>query len=365
MGFVDMFFIGQILHYDIPYRGDIFMKIGNIYMKKQRLLTGDRPTGNLHLGHYVGSLQNRVAMQDEYESFIMIADVQALTDNYDHPEKVRHNVLEVALDNLAVGIDPKKATLFIQSQIPEIAELTVFFSNLVTVSELQRNPTVKQEIQNKGHLFKQGNVTFGFLGYPVSQAADITFLRANVVPVGDDQKPMIEQTRSIVRKFHKYYGDVFPEPEGIYSKVSRLEGLDGRKMSKSYNNGIYLADTPEAVADKMKKAKTDSDTTNLIRYDMEEKQNVSNLMQYYAIATGLSLKDIEKKFAGITSYKVFKDDLVVVLNTFLDPIRERREAFAKNPEVVWEMLETGRKKVRIEAKETMAIVKEKMHILYS
>ena len=333
-------------------------------LKKERLLTGDRPTGKLHLGHYVGSLKNRVAMQDKYESFIMIADIQALTDNFDNPKKVRENVFEVALDNLAVGVDPQKATIFIQSQIPEIAELTVFYSNLVSVSELERNPTVKSEIQDKGHIFKDGNVTFGFLGYPVSQAADITFLRANVVPVGEDQKPMIEQTNRIIKKFHKYYGDLFPCPKGVYGKISRLSGLDGRKMSKSFGNAIYLSDSPEEVLSKIKKAKTDSDTKNLIRFDEKNKPNISNLMQYYKIATGKSFGEIEEEFKKFTSYKNFKDKLVIELNNFLTPIREKRNYYENHPNTVWKILEDGNKKVKKEAEITMNLVKRQMKIYY-
>ena len=331
---------------------------------KKRLLTGDRPTGKLHLGHYAGSLKNRVAMQDKYESFIMVADVQALTDNFDNPEKVRRNVFEVALDNLAVGIDPDKTTIFIQSQIPEIAELTVFYSNLVTVAELQRNPTVKNEIRDKGHIFKDGNVTFGFLGYPVSQAADITFLRAAVVPVGEDQKPMLEQTNSIIRKFHKYYGELFPYPQGIYGEIARLSGLDGRKMSKSFNNAIYLSDSSEEVEAKIKKAKTDSDTVNLIKFDEKNKPEISNLMQYYKIATGMEFNEIENEFKGVTSYKSFKDKLATELNKFLDPIRERRKKYESNPKLVWEILEKGTKKTKTEAEKTMAMVKKQMRISY-
>lgn len=333
---------------------------------KKRLLTGDRPTGRLHLGHYVGSLKNRVALQGEYETYVMIADVQALTDNFDNPAKVRNSVFEVAIDNLSVGLDPKKSTLFIQSQIPEIAELTVFYSNLVTVSELQRNPTVKNEVQSKGHIFKDGNVTFGFLGYPVSQAADITFLRANVVPVGDDQKPMVEQTRSIVRKFSKYYGEgVLVEPTGIYSDIPRLAGLDGRKMSKSFDNGIYLSDSETVVREKIKKAKTDSDTKNIIRFDPKNKPDVSNLMQYYSIATEMSMKDIETHFAEITSYGTFKSELADVLVSFLEPIQEKRRYYESNPREVWKILEEGRIKTSEEAKKTMELVRERMHISYS
>lgn len=329
---------------------------------KKRLLTGDRPTGKLHLGHYVGSLKNRVALQDEYDSFVMIADVQALTDNFDNPEKVRDNVLEVAMDNLAVGLDPNKATLFIQSQIPEIAELTVFFSNLVTVPELQRNPTVKEEIKSKGHIFKDGIVTFGFLGYPVSQAADIMFCRSHVVPVGEDQKPMIELTRKIAKKFNDYYGEVFPMPEAIISPVSRLKGLDGRKMSKSFGNAIYLSDSPEDVQTKIMKAKTDTDAKVL--YDVENKPDVSNLMTYYQIATGESYEAIEEKFAAITSYKVFKEELTKAINTMLLPIREKRHEYEKNTDLVVDILKAGEKKAKQEAEKTMELVRSRMKINY-
>ena len=185
---------------------------------KKIILTGDRPTGQLHIGHFCGALKNRVRLQDEYQTFVMIADVQALTDNFNDPQKVRKNVYEVAMDNLAVGIDPKKSIIFIQSLIPEIAELTVFFSNLVTIDRLKRNPTVKEEIQQKKDLFKD-DVTFGFLGYPVSQAADILVFQADLVPVGEDQLPMIEQTREIVRKFNRIYGETLKLPE---AKVGRL-----------------------------------------------------------------------------------------------------------------------------------------------
>jgi len=205
------------------------------YKMKKRILTGDRPTGRLHLGHYVGSLLNRVKLQDEYETYVLIADVQALTDNFDNPEKVRENVLQVAMDNLAVGVDPKKSNIYIQSMIPEIADLTVYYSNLVTIARLQRNPTVKTEISQKKALFGEdgGSVTYGFLGYPISQAADITAFNADLVPVGEDQLPLIEQCREIVRKFNSLYGEVLKEPEALVGEVARLKGLDGNtKMGK-------------------------------------------------------------------------------------------------------------------------------------
>ncbi len=333
-----------------------------MFMNKKILLTGDRPTGKLHLGHYVGSLKNRVKMQEEYNTFIMVADIQALTDNYDNPQKVRDNVFEVVADNLAAGIDSKNVNYFIQSQIPEIAELTIFFSNMVTVSELQRNPTVKTEIGQKGKLFKDGNVTFGFLGYPVSQTADISFLKAEIVPVGEDQLPVLEQGNRILKKFNRYYGKTFPEIKGIVGDVARLAGLDGNKMSKSLNNAIYLSDTSEEVANKIKKAKTDSE--NKVYYDLKKKPEISNLMEYYKIATGKSFDEIENEFKDITYYSEFKEKLTEELNNFLNNFRERRKKYEENPQLVWDILEDGRKKVREIAKKNMIEVKEKMKINY-
>src|SRR5215210_1859937 len=207
---------------------------------KKRILTGDRPTGPLHLGHYVGSLADRVRLQHEYDSYIEIADVQALTDNFDDPQKVRDNVSEVVLDYLAVGLDPNVITVFIQSLVPQIAELTVFFSNLVTVARLERNPTVKDELKERG---MEDSVTFGFLGYPVSQAADIMIVNANLVPVGEDQAPMVELTRDIVSTFNRIYGETFNMPDIMIGKVARLPGTDGKsKMGKSLDNAIFLKD---------------------------------------------------------------------------------------------------------------------------
>lgn len=301
-------------------------------MSKKILLTGDRPTGRLHLGHFVGSLKNRVKMQGDYEMYLMVADVQALTDNYDNPQKVRDNVFEVVVDNLSVGIDSKKVTYFIQSQIPEIAELTVFFSNMVTVSDLQRNPTVKNEIAEKGKLFKDGNVTFGFLGYPVSQAADICFLKAEIVPVGEDQIPVLEQANRITKKFHKHYGEFFPHIKGIVGETPRLLGLDGKKMSKSLNNAIYLSDNEEEVNKKIKKAKTDNE--NKVYFDEKKKPEISTLMQYYSLATEKNFSEIEEEFKGIKYYSEFKEKLSLELNKFLEPIRERRKKYEQNPKLV-------------------------------
>ena len=226
---------------------------------KKRILTGDRPTGRLHIGHYFGSLQKRVELQNSglYEPYILIADVQALTDNFNNPEKVRKNVKEVVLDYLSAGIDPKKTTIYIQSMIPEIAELTIFYSNLVTISRLQRNPTVKTEIAQKKELFGE-SVTYGFLGYPVSQAADITAFEGALIPVGEDQLPLIEQCREIVRKFNSIYGEVLIEPEAVLSSGKRIKGLDGNeKMGKSLGNAIYLSDKEEEISKKVMGALTD------------------------------------------------------------------------------------------------------------
>ena len=224
---------------------------------KPIILTGDRPTGQLHLGHYLGSLENRVRLQETHQQFIMIADMQALTDNADNPEKVRSNIIEVALDYLAVGLNPTQTTLFIQSAIPELNELTMFYLNLVTVARLQRNPTVKSEMQQKGY---GAEVPAGFLMYPVSQAADITAFKATIVPVGEDQLPVIEQTNEIVRKFNNIYGDVLVETKALLSTHTRLAGLDGKaKMSKSLGNCIYLGDDADTLKKKVMSMFTDPD----------------------------------------------------------------------------------------------------------
>ena len=228
-------------------------------MEKKRILTGDRPTGKLHIGHYFGSLKTRLELQENenYDPYILIADVQALTDNFNNPEKVRKNVREVAMDYLSVGIDPKKTTIYIQSMIPETAELTIYYSNLVTISRLERNPTVKTEIAQKKELFGE-SITYGFLGYPVSQAADITTFEGELVPAGEDQEPLIEQAREIVRKFNNIYGEVLKEPKIVLSEGKRIKGLDGNeKMGKSLGNAIYLSDSEEEITKKVMSAVTD------------------------------------------------------------------------------------------------------------
>ena len=265
--------------------------------KKKRILTGDRPTGRLHIGHYFGSLQKRVEMQEsgEYEPYILIADVQALTDNFNNPEKVRKNVREVAMDYLSIGIDPEKTTIYIQSMIPEVAELTVFYSNLVTIARLQRNPTVKTEIAQKRDLFGE-SVTYGFLGYPVSQAADITAFEGELVPVGEDQLPLIEQCKEIVRKFNSIYGeDILKEPEAVLSNSKRIKGLDGNeKMGKSLGNAIYLSDSEEEITKKVMSAVTDP---NRIRKDDKGNPDICMVSYYHKLFS--SDEEVDTEIAPI------------------------------------------------------------------
>lgn len=334
-------------------------------MSKKVLLTGDRPTGPLHIGHYFGSLINRKALEAEYESYIMVADIQALTDNWENPGKVRENVHEVTTDNLAVGLDPEKTTFFIQSQIPQIAELTVLYSNLVTVNTLRRNPTVKTEMVQKKNLFgaEGESVTYGFLGYPVSQAADITFVRADIVPVGEEQLPMIELTREIVEKFHRIYKtNIFPLPQAKLSTGSRILGLDGNtKMSKSLNNAIYLKDSPEETEAKIKVATTDSEPT--IGYNPEKRPEVSNLVLVYALAKGITPEQAIDELGQI-NYSTFKPLLTKALNEHLSPLRERRFEIVSKPGYVAEILSAGRERAIKKAEETMNLVRKAMKIDY-
>jgi len=336
------------------------------YMKKVSL-TGDRPSGPLHIGHLFGSLLSRKETEIENESYVMVADVQALTDHFDQPEKIRENIYEITADNLAVGLNPEKTTFFIQSKIPQIAELTVFFSNLVTVNTLKRNPTVKTEIAEKKDLFGQEgeSLTYGFLGYPVSQAADITIVRAEVVPVGSDQLPMIEQTREIVEKFHRTYpikGNTFPLPIAKLSDAPKIIGLDGSaKMSKSLNNAIYLKDTPEKTAEKIKTAKTDSGSSIKELTDPNPSPSIYNLVRIYALIHNQKIIDAYKELDGM-KYSPFKEKLAKDLNNYLSPIRERREEL--KPDYIKEVLDAGSKKVLKKAEETMALVKKAMRIDY-
>ncbi|MGM0500866.1 MAG: tryptophan--tRNA ligase [Bacillota bacterium] len=326
---------------------------------EKRILTGDRPTGKLHLGHYVGSLQNRVELQDEYDTFLIIADVQALTTNFDQPEKLSEDVRQVARDYLAAGIDPEKTTIFVQSLVPEIAELTIFYSMIVTVNQLRHNPTIKSEAEQYGYK----EMSYGFLGYPVSQAADITFCQANLVPVGEDQIPHIEQTRKIVRKFNNMYGEVFPEPEALISDFPRLMGLDGKnKMSKSLNNAIYLSDSEDEVSQKIMQAKTDPAR---IHKDDPGHPEVCTVFHYHkAFNTEESDEIAEKCRAGTIGCVACKKRMAEQLNAFLEPMRERRKKYLENPELVDQILMEGTAKAREEAAKTMEKVREVMKINY-
>ncbi|PRY82307.1 tryptophan--tRNA ligase [Alkalibacterium olivapovliticus] len=331
------------------------------------ILTGDRPTGKLHLGHYVGSLQNRVQLQEDEHTkiFIMIADQQALTDNAKNPEKVQQSLIEVALDYLAVGLDPKKSTIFVQSQIPQLPELTMYYLNLVTVARLQRNPTVKSEIQEKG--FNE-SIPAGFFMYPVSQAADITAFKATHVPVGEDQKPMLEQTREVARDFNRTYGkDVLVEPDIMLPPKGqgRLVGIDGKgKMSKSLNNGIYLSDSAEDIQKKIMSMYTDP---NHIRVEDPGQVEGNVVFTYLDVFDDdkekvQELKD-QYRAGGLGDVKI-KRYLNDVLQAKLQPIRERREAFAQDRGAVLEMLKEGSLKAEAVAAQTLDEVKEAMGINY-
>jgi len=316
----------------------------------------------LHLGHYVGSLQNRVKLQDEYDQFVMLADVQALTDNFENPEEVRKSIKEVLLDYLAVGIHPAKTTILIQSLIPEIAELTVFYLNLVTLERVLRNPTVKDEIKQKG--FGQ-NIPAGFAMYPVSQAADITVFNASLVPVGEDQLPMIEQTREIVRKFNSLYGQVFIEPEALLGEVKRLPGIDGNaKMGKSLDNCIYLSDSKEEVERKVMSMYTDP---NRIHPTDSGKVEGNPVFIYHDIfnPNRTEVEALKKRYQkGKVGDIEVKEKLFVALNNFLTPIREKRKEFEGKDKILDQILKDGTEKAREVAGETMKKVRKAMKIDY-
>lgn len=332
-------------------------------MKKKRIVTGDRPTGKMHIGHYFGSLINRVKMQDEYEEYILIADVQALTDNFTNPDKVRKSVRELVIDYLSCGIDPNKATIYIQSMIPETAELTVFYSNLVTIARLERNPTVKTEIAQKRDVFGE-SVTYGFLGYPVSQAADITVLGGEIVPAGEDQEPLIEQCREIVRKFNNIYGDVLKEPEIYLSKNKRIKGLDGNeKMGKSLGNAIYISDSEEEITKKVMSAVTDP---NRIRKDDKGNPDICMVSYYHKLfSTEEECKTVcEECRAGKRGCVACKKQLANNIIEYLRPMREKRKYYEEHPEEVERILKEGTKKAQEEAKVTMKEIKKAMKLNY-
>lgn len=363
-------------------------------MDKNIILTGDRPTGRLHIGHYVGSLRRRVELQNSGKFdkiFIMIADAQALTDNADNPEKVRENILEVALDYLSAGLDPSKSVIFIQSMVSELTELTFFYNNLVTVQRLQRNPTVKAEIQMRG--FNEGEdsenkigTPVGFFCYPISQAADITAFKANIVPAGEDQKPMIEQTREIVRKFNSTYSPVLVEPEILLPEEQaclRLPGTDGKaKMSKSLGNCIYLSDSAEEVNKKVKGMFTDPDHLQVSDPGKVEGNTVFTYLDAFCrdehfekfgncfIGKKVSfdfhtLDEVKAQYrAGGLGDMMVKNFLSAVLNNTLEPIRQRRRALEQNIPYVYEILREGSKIAQEQAAQTLKEVKAAMRINY-
>ncbi|MBU1045721.1 tryptophan--tRNA ligase [Patescibacteria group bacterium] len=337
-------------------------------MKKNKkiVLTGDRPTGPLHLGHYVGSLKNRVEMQDKYDSYFIIADYQVLTDQLSKVEDIEKNINEIVLDYLSVGIDSDKSTIFVQSQIPEIAELTLLFSMLVTMARVERNPTVKDEIRASG----TKKASLGFIGYPVSQAADILCVRADAVPVGKDQLPHIEITREIASTFNRLFGKVFPVPEAILSQTPTLPGLDGQKMSKSRNNAIFLSDSPKIVEEKVMKAITDPKKIHLGDPGRPE---ICNIYQYYLAffpekathSTSSGQEGIKSLCeAGKIGCVAGKKQLAKMLNEFLEPIRDKRNDFAKKPNLIKDILEQGRKKTQKRVAETLALAKQAMKMKY-
>jgi tryptophanyl-tRNA synthetase len=329
---------------------------------EKRILTGDRPTGPLHLGHYVGSLQNRVRLQHDYDTYILIADIQALTDNFEHPEKLEANVFEVALDYLAVGLDPERVKIVVQSMVPELSELTTYFMNLVTVATLERNPTVKDEIKQRN--FKRG-VPVGFWSYPISQAADITIFKAELVPVGEDQLPMIEQAREIVRRFNSLYAKVLVEPRAMLGQMARLPGTDGgAKMSKSLGNCIYLGDPSEAVRKRVMSMFTDP--TRIHPTDPGHVEGNPVFTYHDAFnpdkAEVDELKERYRK--GTVGDVEVKQKLFNALEAFLRPIRERRAEFAAKPARVREIIMEGTRKGRMVARATMDEVRAAMKLNY-
>ncbi len=326
---------------------------------RKRILTGDRPTGKLHLGHYVGSLANRVKLQEEYDSYIIIADVQALTTNFENPENLSRDTFQIAEDYLAAGLNPEISTIFVQSMIPEIHELTMYFSMFTTVNVLRHNPTVKSEAQQHGF----SDMTYGFLGYPVSQAADISIFRAHLVPVGEDQIPHLEFTRKIVRRFNDLYRPVLVEPDILLGAVPRLVGLDGKaKMSKSLNNSIYLSDDSSEIRKKVMDAVTDP--ARIHKNDPGHPE-VCTVYEYHKIFNPIEVETIEGECRrGEIGCVACKKRLAGCLDALLEPMRERREKYSQNPGLVKEILMEGTKKAHQVAKETMNEVRDAMGINY-
>jgi len=341
------------------------------------ILTGDRPTGKLHLGHYIGSLRRRVQLQNEGDydrMFVFMADVQALTDNADNPEKIRQNIIEVALDYLAAGLDPEKCTLFIQSQIPELAELTTYLMNLITVSRVQRNPTVKTEIKMRNF---EANIPLGFFCYPVSQAADIAMFKATTVPAGEDQEPMLEVTRELVRRFNQIYADVLVEPNILLPEnatARRLPGTDGKeKMSKSLGNCIYLSDSPEEVWQKVRSMFTDPDHLrvedpgkvegNAVFTYLDAFSTDDDFAQFWPEYSCLDELKCHYCHGGLGDMKC-KKFLNTIINNMLEPMRKRRREFEKDIPEIYNILRRGTEQAREVAAQTMSEVRHAMRIDY-
>ena len=338
------------------------------------ILTGDRPTGKLHLGHYIGSLKNRVALQNEGnydEMYLMIADSQALTDNFDNPKKVRDNIINVALDYLSVGIDPKKVNIFIQSQVPALTELSFYYMNLVTVSRLQRNPTVKNEIKEKSF---EKSIPVGFFCYPISQAADITAFKANIIPVGNDQLPMLEQTNEIVSSFNRIYGETLVPCKAILNEnkiARRLPGLDGNaKMSKSLNNGIYLSDPSDVIYKKVMSMYTDPNHIKVEDPGKVEGNMVFTYLDVFSSDEQISkyseyktLDEMKKAYekGGLGDVKI-KKVLYNVLDEILSPIREKRKYYEEHLDEVYNILKEGTTKANEKANKTLKEVKKAIMI---
>ena len=332
-------------------------------MQKKVILTGERPTGPLHLGHYVGSLQNRLKLQNDYDMFVMSADVQALTDNFDNPQKIKNNVFEVIIDNLSVGIDPKITKLFIQSQVPELTELTTYYMNLVTVSRLERNPTIKTEIAQRGF---EDSVPAGFLCYPVSQASDITAFGAEVVPVGDDQLPLLEQTNEIVRRFNRIYNtNILKECKAYLSTCSRLVGTDGNaKMSKSLGNTIYLKDEPDVIRQKVMSMYTDP---NHIKIEDPGKVEGNVVFTYLDIFDNdkEEIEELKNQYrkGGLGDVKL-KRRLIDDLVSLLEPFQRVRREYENNMDEVYKIVKNSNEIARARASETLKKVREAIGIDY-
>ena len=330
---------------------------------KKIILTGDRPSGPLHLGHYVGSLKNRIFLQDTCTQYVMIADTQALTDNFEDPQKVHNNVLQVMYDYLAVGLDPAKTTFLLQSQLPALPELTMYYMNLVTVARLERNPTVKTEIKQKN---MEKSLPVGFFCYPISQAADITAFKANLVPVGEDQLPMIEQTNEIVRSFNRIYkADILVEAQALVPEHARLSGIDGQaKMSKSLNNGIYLSDSADVLAKKVKRMYTDPTHIKVEDPGKIEGNTVFEYLDTFC-PDKAHVAQLKQQYqqGGLGDMKV-KMYLLEVLEMLLEPIRTRRAHFENDPKLALEILRAGTQKAREVTGQTLQEVKMAMHLVW-